>query len=274
MTELESPDDNLRELRSDRNPNCGTSRERKKKNFPVNSSNLELSLAHSQNKGLSKYQRKASQLQTIPSSCKRQRGRPATARVRKKGAISAPETASSTKMWVGSWLLTKSFWDPGKLTSAGGSLPEISSPEETHNTPETALLQRTQGTERLGVGRLLRCTHWPPGTVCSPSSWLPEVLRPGKGTKCTPSRVCAFVGYLRTWTWAGENWEVHKTHGLLWTVPCRTTWSLSSVDWESTHAMSGGKPSVAQTLWALPTQASGICLQSSFLPTAQLNKWA
>ena len=30
--------------------------------------------------------------------------------------------------------------------------------------------------------------------------------------------------------------------------PCRATWSLSSVDWESTHAMSRGKPSVAQTL--------------------------
>ena len=30
--------------------------------------------------------------------------------------------------------------------------------------------------------------------------------------------------------------------------PCRATWSLSSVDWESTHAMSGSKPSVAQTL--------------------------
>ena len=29
-TELESPDDNLRELRSDRNPNCATARERKK----------------------------------------------------------------------------------------------------------------------------------------------------------------------------------------------------------------------------------------------------
>ena len=27
--------------------------------------------------------------------------------------------------------------------------------------------------------------------------------------------------------------------------PCRAAWNLSSVDWESTHAMSGGKPSVA-----------------------------
>ena len=40
--------------------------------------------------------------------------------------------------------------------------------------------------------------------------------------------------------------------GLLKTVPCRATWSLSSVDQESTHAVSGGKPSVDQTLQALP----------------------
>ena len=50
--------------------------------------------------------------------------------------------------------------------------------------------------------------------------------------------------------------------------PCRATCSLSIVDWESTHAVSGGKPSVAQTLQA---HASDICLQCSSLPTAQLN---
>ena len=54
--------------------------------------------------------------------------------------------------------------------------------------------------------------------------------------------------------------------------PCRATWSLSSVDWENTHAVNGGKPSVAKTLRALPTHASDICLQCSSLPTARLNK--
>ena len=39
-------------------------------------------------------------------------------------------------------------------------------------------------------------------------------------------------------------------------------------DQESTHAMSRGKPSVAETLGALPTHASDICLQCSSLPTA------
>ena len=49
----------------------------------------------------------------------------------------------------------------------------------------------------------------------------PEWLRPGK---CTQPRAC-FRQF-----------------------PCRATWSLSSVDQESTHAVSGGEPSVTQTL--------------------------
>ena len=53
---------------------------------------------------------------------------------------------------------------------------------------------------------------------------------------------------------------------------CRVTQRLSSIDRESTHSLSGGKPSVAQTLRALPTHASDICMQCSSLPTAQLNK--
>ena len=73
----------------------------------------------------------------------------------------------------------------------------------------------------------------------------PEQLRPGK---CMQPRAC-FRQF-----------------------PCRATWSLSSVDQESTHTVSGGKPSVAQTLRALPTHASDICLQCSSLLTARLNK--
>ena len=73
----------------------------------------------------------------------------------------------------------------------------------------------------------------------------PEWLRPGK---CMQPRAC--FGHF----------------------PCRATWSLSSVDRESTHAVSAGKPNVAQTLQALPTHASDICLHCSSLPTTQLNK--
>ena len=46
--------------------------------------------------------------------------------------------------------------------------------------------------------------HGPPGTVCSPSTWLPELLRPGKGTKCTPNlqrlnQSCAWVSPVEVW---------------------------------------------------------------------------
>ena len=40
--------------------------------------------------------------------------------------------------------------------------------------------------------------HRPPGTVHLPSTWLPELLRPGKGTKYTPNLVYALVEYPRT----------------------------------------------------------------------------
>ena len=84
----------------------------------MKSSNLRHSLAYSENKELSEYQRRASRLQTGPSPHQRQRGRWATARAGRQGAISAPEMASSTRLWAGSQLLTTSSWDPGWLTSA------------------------------------------------------------------------------------------------------------------------------------------------------------
>jgi len=98
--------------------------------------------------------------------------------------------------------------------------------------------------------------------------------------------------------WSAQTWEQHKTQaqpslclcgvpenlnlsGLELgnarnpgPTPCRATWSLSSVVWESTHIVSRGKPSVAETLRALPTHTSDVCLQCSSLPTARLNKWA
>ena len=78
----------------------------------MKSSNLRHSLACSQNKGLREYQRRASWLQTSPFPHQRQRGRQVTARAGRQGKISAPETASSTKLsrlpvanhvFLGSW---------------------------------------------------------------------------------------------------------------------------------------------------------------------------
>jgi len=91
----ESPEDNLRELREIATQ-TGIARERDKRknreNFPMKGSNLMHELARSQNKGLNKYQRRASQLHTGPSPAARGNGRHATATGGRQGAISAPET--------------------------------------------------------------------------------------------------------------------------------------------------------------------------------------
>ena len=67
----ECPEGNLRELMWHSNPNCGIAREREKKRerertIPAKSPNLRHCWAHSQNKGLSEYQRRASRLRTGP----------------------------------------------------------------------------------------------------------------------------------------------------------------------------------------------------------------
>ena len=117
-TRHECPEDNLRELMWDSNPNCGITRERereRKRTFPQKA--LIHSLTHSQNKGLNKYQRRASRLCTGPSPSWRQRDRCATARARRQRAapITAPETGIfhqtvsrlpvANHVFLGSWMV-------------------------------------------------------------------------------------------------------------------------------------------------------------------------
>ena len=89
----------------------------------------------------------------------------------------------------------------------GGFQPEISSPEEAHGTPEM---------------------------MHSPSTWAAELPGPWKGTKCTPNRIFALWS-----TWEPESKQLRPGKCTKWRAgfgqyPCRATWSLSSVDWEST----------------------------------------
>ena len=99
--------------------------------------------------------------------------------------ISAPEMASSTKLWAGSQLLTVSSWDLEWLTSTRRVAAKDQLSKETYDTSETVLLS-TQGNWEAGTGEVIKM-HGPPGAVCLPSTWLPELLRPGKGTKCMPN---------------------------------------------------------------------------------------
>jgi len=186
----------------------------------MKSSNLRHTLASSQNKGLSEYQRTASWLQTGPFPCWRERGRRATARARRGGKILDPEMASSTKLWAGSQLLTKSSWDPGWLTSARRVIAWDELPRgDTQHTWDGS----------CGTPRKLSSWEWEGDkmhhtseTVSSPSTLSPELLGPENGTKRRPNWVWAFVEYPRTWTWEAQTWEVHATQGLPWRVPLKS----------------------------------------------------
>jgi len=117
-----------RELMWDSNPNCGIVKERGKKGkkrvggrrertFPQKSSNLRHCQAAHRTKDLATTRGELASCGPAhpPPRAERQAGDSQN----RKGAISAPEMASSTTLWVGSQLWTKSSWDPWQLTSSG-----------------------------------------------------------------------------------------------------------------------------------------------------------
>ena len=114
-----------------------------------------------------------------------------------QGAILAPEMAFATKLRAGSQLLTKPSWDPGQLTSTW----RVAARDQRRHT---AHLRRRSccapGNRATGTAEEIRSTAQL-GRVCSPTTWSPELIWPGKGKNRRPSWVCAFVKYLRTWTW-------------------------------------------------------------------------
>ena len=116
----------------------------------------------------------------------RQKGRFATARAGRQGAaaISALETTSSSKLWVGCQLLNTSSWDPGQFTSARSVTAWDQLPRgDTWHTWDCACAVHL-GNPAARSGEVHKI-HGLPGTVHSPSTQSPERLGPGKGTKCT-----------------------------------------------------------------------------------------
>ena len=122
----------------------------------------------------------------------------------------APETASPTKLWAGTQLLTESSWDPGRLTSAGrvavrDQLPRGDARHTWVGTPVAPL-----GSWAAGTGEAIRRTTRL-GSVCLPSIGSLELLGPGKGTKCRPNRICTFVQCPRSTSWNKELSETELT---------------------------------------------------------------
>ena len=250
-TEPECPEDNLRQLMWDSNSNCGIARggekkkkerERERENFPIKSSNLRHCQPTHRTKdwGNTRGELAGYGLAHPLLEAERQAGDSQS----QQGAISAPETASSTKLRAGSQLLTKFSWDGWHLP--GGSQPEISSPEETHGTLEMVLLLCTQETEHLGRGggNKMHCPIWGECACQAPSFLSCEGLGRAQNTGWTKS--------VPLWNiqepepeWLRPGKCIQAGAGFR-EFPCRATWSVSSIDWESTHAVTGGNPSVAR----------------------------
>ena len=218
-------------------------------------------------------QRRTSQLQTGSSPCWRQRGRWVAARAGRWGAISAPDMASSTKPWAGSWLLTKVSWDPGQLTSTRRVAVRDQLPRgDTQHTWDGALEANT-GNQGAGTGEVIRCTTQLGECACQAPSCL-SCLDLERAQNAGPTESVPLWTTLESEPEQLRTWKCTQSRARFRQFPCRATWSLSMVDRESTHAMSWGKPSKAQTMISIPTHASDICLQCSSFPTAQMNKLA
>ena len=196
----ECPVGNLRELTWDSNPNCGIARDREKEreNFSVKSSNLRHCRPAHRTKDWANTRGELAGCGPAhsPPEAERQAG---NSQSQKERGNLGPETASSTKLQAGSQLLTKSSWDPGRLTSArrvtaGDQLPRGHIWPTWDGAPAAH-----PGFWAAGTREVIRCTaHL--GRLRSPSTWSPELLGPGKGTKHRPNRVCTFVECLRKWT--------------------------------------------------------------------------
>ena len=184
-----SPEDSQRERKM---------KERERETFPAKSSNLRRCPARSQHKGLREYQRRASRLQTGPAHPSPEAGRQAanSQSQRERGKLGPGvgifyQTASrlpvAKQVFLGSWTVA--------IQREGCC--QRSCPQRRHTA---RLRQRSRCAQRKPNGwdgEVIRCTaHL--GSVHWPSTWSPELLGPGKGTKRRPDRVCAFVEYPRT----------------------------------------------------------------------------
>ena len=242
-TGSECPEDNLRELMWDCNPNCGVARgqekrkkERKKeRDLSHEGSNpAKWSLVHSQNKELSKYQRRANWLPHRVLLSQRRRGRHVTARTGRQwaAALSAPESSSSIQLWAGSQLLTTSSCDPGWLTSARSVTTWEQFPRrDTSHTWDGALVAHL-GNQAAGTREVIRCTAHPGQCTHQAPGWL-SCLDPGWAQNAQSIWVCDLLSTREPERLRPGKCTTCRAH--LGQCPCRAAWSLSSGDLGSTR---------------------------------------
>ena len=151
-----------------------------------------------------------------------------------------------------------------------GSQPEITFTEQIYDNTWNCALATYLGKRWQGLGRCIRCTanleHWAyqaPGHLSG--------LDPVKVKTTQPVWICSL------WS-IGDPEHIDMgsacNAGLTWDSSFAEPAGACTVWTHEVHATLGwGKPSVVHPPWALPTQASSICLYCPSLPTAQLNKW-
>ena len=169
--------------------------------------NLRHSLAGSQKEGLREYQRRASRLCTGPSL---PGGREA--------GLRQPEPA-------GKGLLQPQPWDDilhqtmSRLLDAnqvflGSWMVDIC--QEDHSLRSAPQRRAAGHPGNSSRSREVIKTHRPPGTVRSPSTWSPEMLGPGKGTKRHPTH---------------RDWDRTVSECLLWRFRSAVDWVWHKPSW-------------------------------------------
>ena len=220
------------------------------------------SLACSQKKGLSEYQRRASWLciGPFPTPCPKQVSNSQSWKTR--GCCNLDlRPASYTKLWAGSQLLTTSSWDTGRLTSAGKF---------------TAWDQLPTG----DIAHLRWCSRAVPGK---------QSTRDQRGDEeAWPTWDSALAKHLVTW--AARTWEGHKTHAqpslCSFRLPKNLSgldlgsapWRLGSVDPGSTHHLELGQTQCGPYTASIPQTYQRYFFAVSLPPhktteQVSLNKW-
>ena len=119
-----------------------------------------------------------------------------------------------------------------------------SAPQRTH----TAHLRRAptghSGNQAAGTREVIKM-HSPPGTVHSSSTCLLRCSDPGMAQNTCPTESMPLWSTQEPEPEQLRPGKCTKPRACFGEFPCTATWSLSSVDWKSTHAVSGGKPSMA-----------------------------
>ena len=101
--------------------------------------------------------------------------------------------------------------------------------------------------QAAGTRELIK-THVSPGAVHLPSTWCLSCSNLGRAQNACPTESVSLQSTQESETEQLRPWKCTKCSAGFGQYPCRAPWSLSSIDPESTHTVSWGKPSVVHTL--------------------------